>query len=74
MGRKRRKVVVTVTETWTFVFDETGEAPLPAPHFDPPALASIPTPPLDAALSTADAPDAPSADEQESSSASEHGV
>jgi hypothetical protein len=72
MRRKRRKVVVTVTETWTFVFDEAGE--LPASPLDPPALASIPTPPLDATPLTADAPDAPAVDAQEGSSAAEHGV
>lgn len=61
MGRKRRKVVVTVTETWTFVFDEAGETPAPPP-LDPPALASVPTSPLDVALMAPDAPDAPAVD------------
>lgn len=65
MGRKHRRVVVTVTETWTFVFDETGTTPEPTPLLDLPVLASIPAPRLDAALP---APDAPSANVQENSS------
>lgn len=54
--------MVTVTETWTFVFDEAGETPLPAPLLDPPALASIPTPPLDALPPTVDTSAAGAAD------------
>lgn len=44
MRRKRRQVVVTVTETWTFVIDETGETPELTPPLDMTELASIPTP------------------------------
>lgn len=73
MGRKRRKVVVTVTETWTFVFDETGEPPQPASLLDPPALVSFPAAPLAAAPPIADAPDAPAAEAQASSSTAEQG-
>ena len=64
MGRKRRQVVVTVTETWTFVFDAAGEAPSPASPRDPPALASIPAPSVDDLRPSADAPDALAADAQ----------
>lgn len=63
--------MVTVTETWTFVFDEAGD--MPAPPHDTPALASVPASPLDATLLTADAPDALAIDAQESSSQSEQG-
>jgi hypothetical protein len=72
MRRKRRKVVVTVTETWTFVFDEAGEAP--ATPLDPPALASTPTPSLDATPLATDASDALAVDAQASGSESEQGV
>lgn len=71
MGRKRRKVVVTVTETWTFVFDETGATPDLTPLLEPPAPASIPAPPVDEALVT---PDAPVVAALESSRATEDGV
>jgi len=47
MRRKRRQVVVTVTETWTFVFDAAGETPPSASPLDPPPLAPILTPPPD---------------------------
>jgi len=64
MGRKRRRVVVTITETWTFVFDGVGEAPVSAPSCNSLALASIPasppnaTPPTDAtAQESSSAPD-----------------
>lgn len=69
MGRKHRRVVVTVTETWTFVFDETGTTPDPTPLFDLPALASIPAPPVDDALVTPDASDALIVDAPENSRA-----
>jgi hypothetical protein len=62
MGRKRTKVVVTVTETWTFIFDETGETPDLTPLLELPALASIPTPQMDAAPLVAESPDAPAGD------------
>jgi hypothetical protein len=39
MGRKQRKLVVTVTERWTFVFDDEGEAPATPPTIDSPAPA-----------------------------------
>jgi len=58
--------VVTVTETWTFVFDEAGD--LPAPPLDLPALASVPAPPPDEAMLPPDALDAPVVDAPESSS------
>lgn len=74
MGRKRRKVVVTVTETWTFVFDETGAMPDLTPLLEQPALASIPAPPVDDALVTPDTPDAPAVAAQEGSRATEDGV
>lgn len=51
MGRKRRRLVVTITETWTFVFDEAGQQAHDVP-IESPALASIPGP---AAESTPDA-------------------
>jgi hypothetical protein len=56
MRRKRRKVVVTVTETWTFVFDAAGETPLSAPSLEQPPLAPILTPPPDDLPPGADAP------------------
>lgn len=74
MGRKRTKVVVTVTETWTFVFDETGKTPELTPLLDLTELASIPAPPVDEALVTPDAPDAPIVAAQESSRTTEDGV
>ena len=74
--------MVTITETWTFVFDEAGQQAGDAPT-ESPALAPIPTP---AAASTPDAapvaggaPEAPLAGdtpEQESGDAGrseEHG-
>lgn len=74
MGRKRRKVVVTVTETWTFVFDAAGEMPLPASLSDPPTLASLPTAPLDDLPPTDNAFAAPAADAHASGSESEQGA
>lgn len=66
--------MVTVTETWTFVFDETGKTPDLTPLLEQPALASIPAPPVDEALVTPDAPDAPAVAAQESNRATEDGV
>lgn len=71
MRRKRRKVVVTVTETWTFVFEEAGD--MPAPLLELPALASIPAPPVDETLFTPDAIAAPAGDAHESNSAAGDG-
>lgn len=64
--------MVTVTETWTFVFDDAGEAP--APPIDLPALAFPPTPPLDGAPLVADALDTPAVDAQQSNNPAEQGV
>lgn len=61
--------MVTVTETWTFVFAETGETPELTPLLDLAALASVPAPPVDEALVTPDAPSAPDVDAPERSSA-----
>ncbi|MCL4830355.1 MAG: hypothetical protein KJZ95_23560 [Caldilinea sp.] len=72
MGRKRRKIVVTVTETWTFVFDEAGD--MSASLLDLPALASIPAPPPDDTLFLPDALDAPVVDAPESSSTDGEGA
>ena len=37
MARKRKRLVVTVTERWTFVFDDKDDAPVTAPTADSPA-------------------------------------
>lgn len=66
--------MVTVTETWTFVFDETGNMPELKSLLELPALASIPTPPEDEALVTPDAPDALAADAAAGSSATGDGA
>lgn len=58
--------MVTVTETWTFVFDAADETTvLPALSLTPTELASIPTPSLDVAPPTADATDAPAVDAEQ---------
>ena len=45
MGRKRRKLVVTITETWTFVFADESPPPVADQPLDSPALAPTPLPP-----------------------------
>lgn len=52
MGRKRRRLVVTITETWTFVFDAEGGVDVSA-SAERPALAPTPAPPLDGAADAA---------------------
>ena len=37
MARKRKRLVVTVTERWTFVFDDKDDVPVTAPAADSPA-------------------------------------
>ena len=37
MARKRKRLVVTVTERWIFVFDDKDDAPVTAPPADSPA-------------------------------------
>jgi len=74
MGRKRRKVVVTVTETWTFVFDETGTTPDLTSLLDLPTLASIPAPQMDAVPLVAESPDAPAGDAPPRSNAAADGA
>lgn len=64
--------MVTVTETWTFVFDEAVD--MSTQLLDLPALASIPALPQDDALHTPDALDAPVVDAPESSNAAEEGA
>ncbi len=48
MGRKRRKLVVTITETWTFVFADESPPPVADQPLDSPALAPTPLPPAPA--------------------------
>jgi len=74
MGRKRKKLVVTITETWTFVFDETGTTPDLTSLLDLPALASIPAPQMDAVPLVAESPDAPTGDASKRSSAAGDGA
>ena len=38
MARTRKQLVMTVTERWTFVFDDEADAPATAPAADAPAL------------------------------------
>lgn len=64
--------MVTVTETWTFVFDEAGD--MSASLLDLPALASIPAPLPDDTLFPPDALDAPVVDAPESSSTDGEGA
>lgn len=45
MGRKRRKLVVTITETWTFVFADESSPPVADQPPAPPALTPTPLPP-----------------------------
>ena len=57
MGRKQRKLVVTVTERWTFVFDDEGEATAAPPAIDSPPPAPSSSPDADAALLLTGDPD-----------------
>lgn len=59
MGRKRRKLVVTITETWTFVFADEGPPPVADQPAELPAFAPTPTPPAPAPPAPTDLGDEP---------------